>query len=223
MIPIIHFRVLNELPNFGEWTAIIEEGDSTIDQVEDASYPHRGKLGLRISIANYGEDAYALKDISDIDLRPGGSIYIGMFIRMPSYPSSDEILCSITAQSTYVAGYLHLDANGRIRGEMRKDDGDFVYTNYSSPLATDIWHYISWAIRRASSPTSADGQTTLFINGAEVASSSEADNYDRFSTLDRLLVGSITDSRAGFVCDFDEISLADRMVRPFIRGGRWLR
>ena len=111
-------------------------------------------------------------------------------------------------------------ADSRLR-IIAKNDSDWSSVT-GDRVCTGDWHWIGCVVRRASSSSASDGVVRIYIDGVMDKEATGIDNYDVFSEIDLLRIGNTGYSRAGFVADFDEIVMADRLVElPLPAGKVW--
>ena len=218
MKPTIYFQALNEVENFGEWSGVQESGD-TIDLIEGASYPYRGKYGLRVVCVEGGDYAYAYKTGLGISIAAGKSIFLSFAQKFENSPSAETYV--LKEYNSDNSNFLLLAISDSGKGRLWwKDDGGTWDKIYSNAVLAGKWHWITIEIRRATSSTAADGYAKLYVDEVEDVIAENIDNYDRWATLNYFNLGVSANSQAGFVIDFDEVILADKMVRPPLPAGK---
>ena len=208
------FLAMNELAGHAEWDSVVEDGSSTIIQSADAAFSERGSLGLRVTIVG-ASGAYVQKNNIGISLSPGGSVYIGEWIRFPAYPSAATTL--IYPRSTFgYLGFICFYDTGRLRPGLYHDDLTGYLPGYSDVLTAGRWYYIAWEIRRATSAVASDGGLALWVDGQPQVAGYACDNYDCAINLDYAKFGVPIMARDGFVLDFDGIKIATTYPEPFV-------
>lgn len=215
----IYFQALNEIANFGDWSSHIESGDSTLEQVEDASFPYRGKYGLRLHCVNNYEYAYVSKADLNISVPPGGSVFICFAHRFANNPSSTAwvVVCRNSNNDSVFAHQVL--SSGKIRHSY-KDDATNWHNVDGTKVLTGDWHWLCIELRRATSSTASDGIGRLYVDGVLDIEETGIDNYDILAVLDKLQVGGIGYTSPGFVIDFDEVVVADRLIEPPLPAGK---
>ncbi len=204
----------NEVPAFGEWDSVVEAGASTIIQSAAAAFPDRGAVGLRVTIVG-ANNAYVQKTISH-SLDPGGWICFGCWINVAV--AKTLYLWAIKATDSTWDGRLEIESFGKLRIRMR-DDGGVVrsssWTIWPRDINDGLWHYLVIGFKRATSNVASDGEAVFYCNGHEWGTITGVDNYDRWASVDYAQLGASVGADDGFVCDFDEIKIADAYPEPF--------
>jgi len=216
--PIIHFQALNEVANFGEWILHYESGDSTLTQSQDASYPYRGKYGLRLTCVNNNEYAEVRKTGLNISVVPGGSVFVCFAHRFITNPSANAfVIWGLNNDSNSLFKQMVL-TDGKIEHIYYSDSSS--YSVVSSETLTGDWHWVCIELQRATSSTASDGVGRMYVDGVLNAEKTGIDNYDSLAVLDGIRVGGIYNTPPNFVMDFDEVVVADKMVRPPLPAGK---
>ena len=90
---LLHY-IDNEVPNFGEWDSVTQNGSSTVQQLAAAAWPERGSYGIRIT--RVGTDVAYIDRTSGLPtLAAGEELYVGMWIKWQSAPTVDTHLHEI--------------------------------------------------------------------------------------------------------------------------------
>ena len=163
----------NEVPAFGEWDSVV----GSIVQSADAAWPDRGDIGLRVTVSG-ANAAYAQKD-SVVTLPAGGSVYVGVWICLPAYPSDSTYILTLDGSGIGSTAHLQLAADGKVRIDIIDDAGNSNFGQWSTAIATNRWTYIVLRLVRATTNIAADGCATAYIDGTLCSSKTDIDNYDR--------------------------------------------
>lgn len=207
---VLHY-IDNEVPAFGEWTSVTENGGSTIVQSAAATFPERGSLGLRTTIVG-ANTAYAVKDVS-ISIDAAGSVWVGFWLRMAAFPAVIYPLKIYSAAPNCLLR-VGLTSSGWVMGKVYNDAGA-VSTVYSTwAIGLDRWTYIAVELRRASTNIAADGGVALYVGGELVDSRYDVDNFDRATDVGELCAGVVSVPQDGTVVDLDEFKIATAYPEP---------
>jgi len=217
--PRIYFQTLNEVENFGNWTGVYENGDSTINQSENASFLYRGQYGLRLTCVQNLEYAYVYKTGLNVSILPGESVYICFTQRFTDAPSDTALTFLAVNGNSKTILYYKILTDGNSQFLYRKDDDSLGWGTGIKVLTGD-WYWLGFEMQRATTSTASDGAVRLYIDGILDIEKTGLDNYDMFATLNKIEIGGIYNTPPGFVADFDEVVVADKMIRPPLPAGK---
>lgn len=195
----------NEVPVFGEWDAVVENGLSTIAQSADASFPERGNVGLRID-ATSGGLAYARKDFSAQE-----EVYIECFIKLPSGIGDFDInpVRAYQVSGSYIQYVFYF--SGALHRIYAYTSEDIAWTWDTFPFdpRDDKWHW--WTFYTKTGNGNAIVQ--ICIDGVEIA---KWTNRTFTSNFDELKIGCVVNSTApSAIFDIDEIKIATSYPEPY--------
>ncbi|RLG39358.1 MAG: hypothetical protein DRO01_05875 [Thermoproteota archaeon] len=158
--------------------------------------------------------AYVYKDGLGISVAPGESVFLSFIQNFASNPSGlvYTTLWKNNNGDTVFVSLVRDDGKGQFTVV---DDAGNWNTKIGNAVLTSKSHWITLELRRATSSTASDGYGKLYIDGVEDVIRDGQDNYDKFTSLNYIRLGVPTgSSKTGFVIDFDEVVVANRMVRP---------
>ena len=211
---LLHY-IDNEVPGFGEWDSVVISGAATVTQTAEASFPERGAVGLRCTTSAGAVLAFVSKTGMAIPIAPGGSVFLGAWVRLGSLPAGSMGVIDLRAAS--VPGRLYMNASGQLAIVLYDDGGGGHSGNYCGPLAAGRWHWVVVELMRASSAVAADGAGRIYIDGVLMGSGSVTgiDNYDSAAELDQVRLGATISVDPGMVLDIDEVKIADAYPEPY--------
>jgi len=203
----------NEVPAYGEWDSVVQQGASTIKTCPEASFPERGAAGLRVEIA--GTDvAYVQKDL-EVGAPPAGGYLLGFWMRIAGYPSDSTEIGILYSSKTAICR-IFLLADGRIVPRLDTDSGGNEYC-WSSPgtILPGRWQYVAGRFVRASSPGATDGGADLYVDGVLRATNRSTNNYNSCCDTQLWRFGVPVLARDGFVIDLDEWKFSSTYPEPY--------
>lgn len=207
---LLHY-IDNEVPEFGQWTAIVEAGTSTIVQSPSAAFPERGGVGLRV-ISTTVNGAYVRKTIAT------GQTYlaIGTWFRMPVIPSDGAWLRPLQIrEGGLFRGGLSITTITATTFEVNAliwdDLAAWQTTPASSATFNHDWHYLVLVA------DGTGGQLLVYVDGILATSKIGIDIDARVAAIDDVTAGH----RAyGFwddaIIDLDEIKIATAYPESYV-------
>jgi len=210
----LHYFSMESSALADEWTSIVENGDSVAVKSASAAWPDRGSYGMRVTVAGANK-AYGSKD-TGYTIPAGGSIYIGFWFRMPSYPSGTTIPLQLYAGANILTG-VFLSSTGTLYLRLWNDAAGISNKGYSNEAMDDNrWHYVVVELQRAATNVSADGEGRVYVDGHEWLEVTGVDNYDRVGgSAITLRLGAVDWATDGWVGDFDEVKIATTYTQPY--------
>jgi hypothetical protein len=203
----------NEVPDFGEWDAVVENAPSSISRSAAASFPERGARGLRVEVDSNAA-AYVQKDL------PGeqAALAAGFWLRLPEVPAWGPgtwlTLCRAAQTDGGAARmelYLRSSMDGVCLQLYQETAGYYNMVTDVLPLAADRWYYLvaecAWGEQACTARLYLDGA----LRGEDAAGETGAG-----CRPDRVQLGCV--SAAGvdaMAFDLDEAKLATGYPEPY--------
>jgi hypothetical protein len=203
----------NEIPwsgGLGEWDAgVLASGAAGIVRSASAAFPDRGASGLRITSAA-GNPVYIRKNNAIPALPPGGSVWVGLWLRVNQAGPNYTYFLSL-------CGYaVRLGLEPTLFGVVINDSGGPHFTN-DAPAATGSWRYVVLKVTRATAPGAADGRLEMWVDGRALTPVAGYANFNKLAGGGELDLGNFTPPANGFVIDADEVKVStDGYPAPFV-------
>ncbi|HAU38854.1 MAG TPA: hypothetical protein DCX07_14200 [Phycisphaerales bacterium] len=200
-----------EVPSLGEWSSVVQSGNSTFTQTPLAAWPGRGKAGFRCATVS-GSAAYGQANGSFAPAA-GGDCFVAFWFRIHQTPSGGY--AGILASEENEA-LIYLRDSRRLECYFRNDAGGYPTAVTTAILSTGVWYHLAFRVHRAATAVSADGYGQVYIDGLSAGQTANMDNYDRAEVIGLMRFGaSVAVSTA--LNDFDEIKIGTALadVEPF--------
>jgi hypothetical protein len=197
----VYAYIDNEVPELAEWTL-----NGVPARLTAAAWPHRGSYGMRCA-APY---TYGRKNFSDIAVAAGGSTYIGLWMRVNSWPSVNRggAVCIAKNDGLTTIATIYTWPNGRV--EVLWSTGDYYRHD---GLVAGRWYYLALCNQRATSAVAADGRGRFWLDGLLVHTTPAINNWSAAGSLGRVEVGQAW-TNVAFSVDVDEVKVADEYPEP---------
>ncbi len=198
-----------EVPEFGEFDEVAENGSSTIEQIVGSPIG-RGNRIARVTVDGTSM-AYADKEFSPaLPISPGGDIFVGLWYRCNQLPATSYSCVAFIRNSTpdHLV-FLYQNTSGRLYLFARKDGSTINYGASLYPINLGQWCYVVLRLHRAATEVSGDGYGELYIDGTSVDKTDLIDNYDNAADIGFLYAGAYVAANEGSIIDLDEIKIGD--------------
>jgi len=155
----------------------------------------------------------------NISIQPGESTFVCLAQRFTAAPSSQALVVSAYNNNGDSVLRLYVLSSGKARISLRDDANNF-HSADGTNILTGKWYWLGIELRRATSSAASDGVGRLYIDGVLDAEETGIDNYDISTVVNKIQVGGIGYTPPSFLADFDEVVVADKMVRPPLPAGK---
>ncbi len=206
---LLHY-IDNEVPSFAEWTAVTEQGSSTVARSTAASFPDRGSYGLRFTCDGSNNDAYVY--IDSIGHTLSTTCAVGFWINVRELNAGNVKTLYLSNSSSEYTVLLAI-RTGDIRLYGWDNSGTLHYTDDGPALEDKGWNYVQVVLHTDSSA----GYVKAYVNGLEEVAVTGLANNTRAADLDRVDIGMVSNPADGQILDIDEIKIGAALadVEPY--------
>jgi hypothetical protein len=202
---LLHY-IDNEVPDFAEWTSILQSADATIIQTPEASFPDRGHVGIRCSFGSQQGQAAVHRALSNI----GPELYLGVWARFSEEARfAGSLIMLLSGQ-----GLLSVNTPGADSLSVYQQNVGLLQADLPCSLNDGRWHYLVLHLRTGNG----NGSIRLWLDAELILDEGDLTVLPG-DDLTGLAIGVVSQQPlpggANGWLDLDEIRIATEYPAPF--------